>query len=133
MKVYLDTNCIIYFVETTPTWSAKVVARIAAARSAGDELAVGHLARAECLVLPFKSGDAGLEARYRAFFGDPDVNVLPMTVTVCERAARLRAAHPFKLPDALHLATAIEHGCGVFLTADARLARCTDVTVEVLK
>jgi predicted nucleic acid-binding protein len=132
VKVYLDTNCIIYLLENNPIWFPKVVARIAALRAAGDALAVGDLARAECLVGPFKSGDAGLEARYRAFFSDPDVAVLGMTVAVCERAARLRAAHPFKLPDALHLATAIEHGCGVFLTNDAKLARCTDIVVEVL-
>jgi predicted nucleic acid-binding protein len=132
VKVYLDTNSIIYLVENNPTWLPKVVARITALRAAGDELAVGDLARAECLVGPFKAGDTGLEARYRAFFGDPDVGVLGMTVAVCERAARLRAVYPFKLPDALHLATAIEHGCGVFLTNDAKLARCTDITVEVL-
>jgi predicted nucleic acid-binding protein len=132
VKVYLDTNCIIYLLETNPTWFTKVVARIAALRIARDEVAVGDLARAECLVGPFKSGDTGLEARYRAFFSDPDVAVLPLTVAVCERAARLRAAYPFKLPDALHLATAIEHRCGVFLTNDANLARCTEITVEVL-
>jgi hypothetical protein len=70
VKVYFDTNCIIYFIENKPAWFPKVVARLAALRSARDELAVGDLARAECLVGPFKSGDAGLEARYRAFFGD---------------------------------------------------------------
>jgi predicted nucleic acid-binding protein len=132
VKVYFDTNCIIYFLENNPTWFPKVVARITALRAAGDELAVGDLARAECLVGPFKSGDSGLEARYRTFFSDPDVTVLPMTVAVCERAARLRATYPIKLPDALHLATAIEHGCGAFVTADSKLARCADITVEVL-
>ncbi|OWK44321.1 type II toxin-antitoxin system VapC family toxin [Fimbriiglobus ruber] len=134
MKVYFDTNCIIYFLENNPTWFARVVARLAALRAAGDEIAAGDLARAECLVAPFKRGDAGLEARYRAFFGDPDVIVLPMTVAVCERAARIRAVHStIKLPDALHLATAIEHGCGTFATADAKLAICPDIAVEVLK
>ena len=132
MRVYLDSNCIIYFLEHNPLWSPKVIARIAAFRSARDELAVGDLARAECLVAPFKKGDAGLESRYRAFFSDPDIHVLTLTGTVCERAARLRADYPFKLPDALHLATAIEHGCGLFLTADAKLAVCTAIPVEVL-
>lgn len=65
MKVYFDTNCIIYFLENNPAWFAKVVARVGVLRTAGDELTVGDLARAECLVGPFKSGDAGLEARYR--------------------------------------------------------------------
>jgi uncharacterized protein len=132
VKVYLDTNCIIYFVENHPYWWPKVVSRIGAIRAAKDELTIGDLARAECLVGPFKNGDAGLEARYRTLFSDPDFHVLELTATVCERAARLRAVYPFKLPDALHLATAIEHGCGLFLTADAKLARCRDILVEVL-
>ncbi len=130
--VYLDTNCVIYFVERNPTWLPKIVARITAIRAAKDDLAVGDLTLSECLVGPFKNADAALEARYRTFFADPDIHLLPLTTAICERAARIRAATSFKLPDALHLATAVEHGCGLFLTADARLARCTDITVEVL-
>lgn len=132
MTAYLDTNCVIYFVENHRLWWPKVVARIAAFRSASDELAVGDLTRAECLVAPFRNGDVGLESRYRVFFNDPDLHVFEMTATVCERAARLRAIYPFKLPDCLHLATAIEHGCGLFLTNDVQLARCTAIPVEVL-
>ena len=132
MTVYLDTNCVIYFVENYRLWWPKVVARIAAFRLASDELAVGDLTRAECLVAPFKNGDVGLESRYRAFFNDPDLHVFEMTAAVCERAARLRATYPFKLPDCLHLAAAIEHGCGLFLTNDVQLARCTAIPVEVL-
>ena len=100
MKVYLDTNCVIYFVESHPVWGPKVIARLTAIRSANDELAVGDLARAECLVVPFKNGDVGLEARYRAFFGDPDIRVVRVTAATCERAARLRALTPsnFRTP-----------------------------------
>ena len=133
MRVYLDSNCIIYPLEKNSDWWFKVAARITAFHSAGDELAVGDLARAECLVIPFRNGDAGLESRYRAFFSDPDIRVLPLTEMVYERAARLRASYPFKLPDALHLATAIEHGCGRFLTADSKLARCAEIAVDVLR
>jgi predicted nucleic acid-binding protein len=133
MMVYLDTNCVIYFVERNPTWWPKVTARITHFRAAKDELTVGDLTRAECFVSPFKTADTALETRYRTFFSDPDIRVLPLTAAICERAARIRAVNPFKLPDALHLATAIEHGSGLFLTADSKLARCTDITVEVLK
>ena len=133
MIVYFDTNCVIYFVDRNPTWWPKVVARIARLRAAKDELVVGDLARAECLVGPFKNADTVLEASYRAFFADPDVKVLPMNAAICERAARIRATYRFELADALHLATAVEHGCGLFLTNDAKLARCTDIAVEVLR
>jgi len=134
MKVYFDTNCLIYWLEYKSFWEALVTARLSLMRAAGDELAVGDLSRAECLVGPFKSGDTGLEARYRAFFAAPDVDAFPITVAVLEHAARLRARHPsIKLPDAIHLATAIEHGCGAFVTGDAKLSQCTEIAVEVLK
>jgi len=130
--VYLDTNCVIYLVEPNPAWSSKVVARLSRFRAARDELVTGDLTRSECLVMPFRNADAVLEASYRAFFNDPDIKVLPMTAAICERAARIRAAHRLELVDSLHLATAREYGCGLFLTNDAKLARCTDILVEVL-
>jgi predicted nucleic acid-binding protein len=132
MIVYLDTNIVIYFVERNPTWWPKVTARLARFRASKEEFAVGDLSRAECLVGPFKAGNEVLEASYRAFFADPDIRVLPMTAIVCERAARIRAVYRYDLPDALHLATAVEHGCGLFFTNDGRLARCKEITVEVL-
>jgi len=132
MRVYLDANCVIYFVEQNPLWWPRIVARLAVLRAAGDELAVSDLTRTECLVGPFRSNDAVVLASYQAFFSDPDVRVLPLSAAVCERAARLRAAERVTLPDALHLAAAIEHGCGLFLTNDAQLARCTAIPVEVL-
>jgi hypothetical protein len=32
----------------------------------------------------------------------------------------------------LHLAAAIEQGCGLFLTHDAQLKQCHDILVEIL-
>jgi hypothetical protein len=32
----------------------------------------------------------------------------------------------------LNLSAAIENGCGLFLTNDTRLSRCTEIPVEVL-
>jgi predicted nucleic acid-binding protein len=57
-----------------------------------------------------------------------------LTAAVCEQAARLRAASGFRLkvPDCLHLAAALEHGCGLFLTNDAQLTLCAALPVEVL-
>ena len=51
------------------------------------------------------------------------ISVVPLTAPIAERAAELRAAHEsLRLPDALVLATAQEHG-GKLLTYDDRLAR----------
>ena len=129
---FLDANTMIHFVEPTPVWGAKVTNRLTAPRTAGDQFAVSDLVRMECLVGPMKSGDAVLLAKFRAFFVTPGVNVFSITAAVCDRAAAIRAAHGFKPLDSLHLAAAVEHGCGLFLTSDAQLARFPDVFVEVL-
>jgi predicted nucleic acid-binding protein len=130
----LDADGAIYFVEQNPVWGPKVTARIIALWAAGDEIAVSDLARTECLVKPLASGDVAVVADYQAFVADAEIRVLPLTAPVCERAARIRGASGFKLkvPDCLHLAAAIEQGCGRFLTHDAHLKQCKDISVEIL-
>jgi predicted nucleic acid-binding protein len=121
-------------VELNPIWGPRLLTRISSLRDGGSRIAVGDLARTECLAQPFLKGNAAVIADFKAFFSSAAVDVLPLTVKVCERAARIRAASVFqlKVPDCLHLATAIEHNCDLFLTNDAALRRCTDITVEVL-
>jgi predicted nucleic acid-binding protein len=134
MIAYLDANCVIYLVEANPTWGPKVGVRVARLRAAGGEIAVSDLTRTECLAGPLGKGDAAVLADYQTFFSSPLVKVLTLTAGVCERAAQLRAASNFKLkvPDCLHLAAAIEHGCGLFLTNDNQLKICSGIAVEVL-
>lgn len=132
MIVFLDAHPVIYFIEQPPVWGAIATARIARFRADGDQLAVSDLIRMECQVGPLKSGDAARLNDFAAFFAAPDVLILAITAGVCDRAVRIRATHNFKPLDSLHLATAVEHGCGLFLTADAKLARFPDITVEVL-
>jgi uncharacterized protein len=134
MTVYLVANCVIYLVELNLIWGPKLIARVSELRSAGYRIAIGDLARTECLAQPFLKGNATVVADFQAFFSSPDIDVLTLTAGVCERAARIRAASLFqlKVPDCLHLATAIEHGCDLFLTNDVALRRCTQIAVEIL-
>jgi len=74
--------------------------------------------------------DAALLARYDASFAN--ARVVEVTAAIVERATELRARYGFRSPDAIHLATAIDARVDVFLTGDASLARCTDVTVDVV-
>lgn len=133
MMVYLNANFVIYFIEQNPLWGPKVRALIATLLANGDKLAVSDLTRLECQVGPLMSGDAVLLNKFMTFFQSPDVEVLPLTPAVCDRAAALRAKHGFKTPDALHLAAAIEHGCQQFLTNDGKLKSCSEIIVEILQ
>ena len=132
MIVCLDANIVIYYVERNPLWEPKVVARLKSLAAQGDTFAVSDAARLECLVGTLQSGSNSVYADFQAFFASPFVRMLPVTSDVWERAARIRAIHQFRPLDATHLATAVEYGCGRFLTNDAPLRRCTDIVVEIL-
>ncbi len=66
------------------------------------------------------------------FFQGSDVQVAPIGQSACDRATQIRAVHRHRSLDALHLATAIEAGCGLFLTNDQRLGSFPDIPIEVL-
>jgi predicted nucleic acid-binding protein len=56
----------------------------------------------------------------------------PVTASIAERAAELRAQFRLRTPDALQLATVIEAGGQAFLTNDSGLRRVTVLPVIVL-
>jgi predicted nucleic acid-binding protein len=132
MRVYLDSVILIYLFDHTGPFNLRATSRLAALVTAGDAIAVSDLSRLECRVRPIRLGDAAKLSVFDAFFARSDVELVPITTAVFDRATRLRATHNFKLGDSLHLAAAIEPGCDRFLTNDGRLSRCTDIAVEVL-
>jgi predicted nucleic acid-binding protein len=132
MLVYLDSVICIYAVEGAPSFQAKARARLSVLRAAGDQPAISDLTWLECRVKPIRLGDATALADMEAFLTGSDVVRVPLPTAVYERACRTRAVHNYKLADALHLAAAVEGGCGLFLTNDHRLSGFPDIAVEVL-
>lgn len=132
MLVYLDTVICIYAVEGAPSFQARAGARLSALRTSGDQPTISDLTWLECRVKPMRMGDAAALADMEAFLTGSDVVCVPMPKAVYEWACRIRAVHNYKLADALHLATAVENGCGLFLTNDRRLGSFPDILVEVL-
>jgi uncharacterized protein len=132
MTIYLDSNVVIYFVEGDPVWEPKVKQRMLRAASNADMLAVSDAVRFECLVIPIRTANSRRLADYARYFGAQSLHFLPITTAVWDRAVQIRAAHGFGPLDSIHLAAAVEHGCGLLLTADARLAKFPDISVEVI-
>jgi len=130
--VFLDTSPVIYLIEQPTLWGQKSMARISTLLSGGEQLAVSDLVRMECQVGPLKRNDQLMLAKFAVFFASPDVQVLSITGAACDRAAIIRAQYGFKPLDALHLATAVENGCSLFLTNDNRLSKFPDIPSDVL-
>ena len=132
MLIYLDSNIVIYLIEQPAGLGPLAAARITALRDEGHRMAVSPLVRMECLVQPLASADFLAVRDYTDFLASAAVALLELSPDVCDPAAAIRARHGFRPLDALHLAAAVEGGCGLFLTNDARLAGFPDIVVEVL-
>ena len=132
MLIYLDSNIVIYLVEQPGQFGPRASARITALAAAGDRMVVSDLTRLECRANPVATGDHVTLAQYDAFFSQGVERVMPLSTAVVDRATRICGQYRFKTPDALHLAAAVEAGCQVFLTNDARLSGFPDLTVEPL-
>ena len=131
--VYLDTNSFIYSVERIDPYRA-ILDTLWQAVSVGQFTVVtSELTLLEVLVKPLKVGDTATAATFRAVLRhSPDVQMLPITQTVLEKAANLRATLDLKTPDAIHAATALLNGCVLFVTNDSTFRRLSDLTVTLL-
>ena len=87
----------------------------------------------EVLMKPIQAGDKALEKAYRELLlNTRHIEVVPISITIAEKAAGLRAAYNLRTPDAMQLATAIISRCQGFLTNDRKLLGVTDIAVWVL-
>jgi predicted nucleic acid-binding protein len=129
VRVDLDSAPIIYLVEDILPYTPALVSRL----SAPNMIQVcSELSRLECRVKPIRDGEEALLAAFDSYFGGIVNEVLPLSCQVLERATLLRARYGFRIPDAIHLAAAIDGGCDLFLTNDSQLARCQEITVEAV-
>lgn len=132
MVICRDSVILIYFFDHVGVLQGRAAHRLAAIHAAGDRIAISDLVRMECRVMPVRSGDTTKLALLDRFFAQPDVLSVPLNTAVFDRATHIRAQHHFKTIDAINLASAVEHGCGRFLTNDIQLSRFPDITVEML-
>lgn len=132
MKVFLDSVILIYFLDHIGTYQARAASRLAKLKASGDQIAVSDLVRLECRVDPLRKRDQARLSHFEGFVAHPDVQVISVTASVCDRAALIRASHGYKTVDSINLAAAVEGGCDRFLTNDTRLSGFPDVQVEIL-
>lgn len=129
MRIYLDSDVTIYLVERVSPYHQTVSARLAAP---GIVVVASELTRMECLVQPVHNADQPLILAFEDFFRLEVAVMVSFSRAVFDRTIQIRAQHPCKTPDALHLAAAMSAGCDVFLTHDQQLAGFPGITVEVI-
>lgn len=133
-KIYLDANCIIYFVERSDALQTKIVDLIRYSADKQQGLACSEVGVAECFYGAFKLGSSSLEATYNEIFYDIALfELCPLDGRRATDAARLGAEKSLKLVDALHFLAAVEMQCDVFVTNDDRIRSSHGVRVVQMK
>jgi predicted nucleic acid-binding protein len=131
--VYVDANAVIYLVERIEPYLS-VSAPLWDALNAGTQAVLtSQLTLLEVLVKPLRDGNTRVASLFRTvLLGTAGLTCHPITQTILEAAARIRAAHNLKTPDALHAATTLETGCVLFVTNDNGFRRVPGLNVAVL-
>lgn len=120
--VAVDTSIFVYFIEADPRFLSIVRPLFVAADEGRLVLVTSGLTLMEVLVMPYRTGDERLVARYEAFLmAAGGIRLVPIDAGILRAAARIRAAHGAHMPDALQLAAALSAGCIRFVTNDRRL------------
>jgi predicted nucleic acid-binding protein len=123
----LDSSPVIYFFEDR----AKLADRyhpIFEAHARGHlRLAVTPITIAEVLVGPLQQADEDKSLRYRAILETWEF--VGLTLDIADSAARLRALHRLRLPDALQAAAALAINAVALVTADRDFSRVRSLRV----
>lgn len=106
--VFLDTSAFIYFVERHPRYFPFCETLFGGIEAGKTHAATSTLALLEVLMQPYQLKKDDLVLKFYALLTSyPHLTWVPMTLNVADHAAKLRAEHRLKTPDAIQAASAI--------------------------
>ncbi len=119
-RIYLDTNIFIAAYEWRDEIGAQLFDLLGTERSGKPKFVSSELTLSELLVAPYKNKDDDLIQTYDGIILTSDwLEVPSVSRRILRYGALLRAAYTgLKLPDAIHLSTAIGSNCSHILTGD---------------
>ena len=117
--VYLDTNVFIYALEGHDRFAAAARAVLQAVCQNPSCSFTSELTLAEVLVHPLKHRNTNFAGNYRELLTDQSkLTLVPISRHTLIEAAGLRASTSVKLPDAIHMATALLSQSQIIVTQD---------------
>lgn len=131
-RVLLDSVSIVYYIEHNPRYDAAASEIMQRVYDGGLSAAVSVLALTEILVPAYRAGDARSARQVRsALHRIPNLEFVEVNQTIADIAARLRAAHSLRTPDAIHAATALRASVDWIISNDKTFRRVEPEGVRV--
>jgi predicted nucleic acid-binding protein len=121
-RLYIDANVFIFAAESHPTF-APAAQEILSKLGQGNMVGItSELTLAELLVVPLRQGNRQAIETYKGMLGQSSaIRMVPITRSILREAPVIRAKSGQKLPDAIHLATALNAKCTVIVSQDQTL------------
>jgi len=118
-SIAVDTAPFIYFIEENPTY-INIVEPLFQEISRGNLRAfTSQITLIEVLIKPLEEKKDDLIIKYRDILSDSDnLFLADVDKEIAMEAARLRAVHKLKVPDAIQLATGLINSADAFITND---------------
>jgi len=128
--VGLDTNIFIYHYQKHPRYIANT--RLLFTNLIEEKITAVTSVITLTELLSFKAKEKEIERIRDAFFSTPHLTILPIEFEIAIKAAEIRRAYSYRLPDAIQLATAISEKADVFITNDRRLKGFKELKIKLL-
>lgn len=123
-RIALDTNVFIYQLEANPRYSGLTDRIFAWIERPGHSAVTAAITMTEVLVKPYQSA---AEQRANEFYGlltaYPNLDWIALDLDIAGSAARIRATHRLRTPDALQAACAIHAHATGMITNDPVFGR----------
>ena len=135
MKICLDTNILIYFLENMEPQASKVEEIFNRFMRGEDDAVISAVTVAEVLTGVYKSEDETKPVKVKRLLNDLTLNsfkIVPVTFEIADLAASIRAKRGGSLPDALIVATALNQKADCLYSEDKDLQRFK-VDVKIAK
>lgn len=132
-RIALDTSLFIYQLEANPRYLTLTDAVFSWVERTGHEAVTSTITMTELLVPSYRDHDEHrVDAFYSLLSTYPNLQWIAPDLEVADIAARMRAAHRLRTPDALQAATAIRAQATGFVTNDPVFARILELETAVL-
>lgn len=130
--IYVDTSPVIYTVEENQIYASLLQPLWSEFQTNEIEIISSELILMETLVVPLRSANNALIAKYENLLLSSEMRLIPISQAVLRQAATLRATTNIKTPDAIHAATALSVNCTQFITNDKGFRNVSGLSVVVL-
>lgn len=133
-RIALDTSVFIYQLEANPRYLELTDPVFEWLSRPGSEAITSTITMMELLVPAYRSGGELRVDEFYALLTDfPALDWVPPTLKIADIAARIRAAHGLRTPDALQAATAVHSGATGLITNDSVFERVENIETLVLE